>query len=238
MTGVSTTAPDAVGARIGAVVPVLNEAGTIESALAALACAHERIVVDGGSDDATRALADATGARVIGAERGRASQMNAGAALAVSEVLVFVHADTRLPPDWCDRVRDALRDEARRWGRFDVELDDPGLLLRVVGWAMNLRSRLTGICTGDQAIFVRRDAFEEVGGFAPIALMEDIELSGRLRRRYGRPVALTARVRVSARRWRRDGILRTILRMWIYRSLYWFGASPDRLHELYYGARR
>lgn len=234
MTGGSTTGRADRKAGISAIVPALDEAANIAAIVGQLATADETIVVDGGSTDATRELAIAAGARLVGSGRGRAVQMNAGAAVARGAILVFVHADSRLPPGWHDAVAAVARSGAQRWGRFDVEIDAPGILMRVVGAAMNLRSRLTGICTGDQCIFVDRAAFDSVGGFPPIALMEDIEISSRLRRRFGRPAVLRQRVGVSARRWQRDGVLRTILRMWAYRAMYWAGVSAERLHALYY----
>jgi rSAM/selenodomain-associated transferase 2 len=222
------------GPRISVVVPVLNEAADIVASLQALAplraCGHEVVVVDGGSDDGTPELARALADRVLAAPRGRALQMNAGAGAAKGGVLLFLHVDVRLPQG-ADRVLlDAL--QARRWGRFDVTLDSPRALLRLVGTMMNLRSRLTGIATGDQAIFVRRDAFESVGGYPEIPLMEDVELSARLRR-LGRPACLRARALVSARRWEARGALRTIVLMWRLRWAHFFGADPRRLAERY-----
>ncbi|MCM5569084.1 TIGR04283 family arsenosugar biosynthesis glycosyltransferase [Burkholderiaceae bacterium FT117] len=224
--------------RISVVVPALNEAAGIVAALRpALREADEVIVVDGGSADATVELARAAGAKLVtDAARGRAAQMNAGAAVASGEVLLFLHADTRLPEGWAAALRASLA--ARHWGRFDVSLDAPGRLLAIVGAMMNLRSRLSGICTGDQAIFVARAAWRRVGGFPPIALMEDIEISRRLKRVAGPPACLRERVAVSARRWQARGALRTIVGMWWWRALYFLGASPDWLHARYYGRRR
>lgn len=220
--------------RITIVVPVLNEAEGIVRALQALkplrARGHEVVVVDGGSDDRTPELARALADRVLAAPRGRARQMNAGARGAAGDALVFVHADARLPQDADRMVLEALA--ARPWGRFDVRLDSPRTLLALVGATMNLRSRLSGIATGDQAIFVRREVFERLGGYAEIPLMEDVELSARLRR-LGRPACLRARVLVSARRWQARGALRTILLMWRLRLAYFLGADPVRLAERY-----
>ncbi len=192
------------------------------------------LVVDGGSRDTTVRIARAAGAIVVCAARGRANQMNAGAAAAGdAEVLLFVHADTRLPSGWRASIEQAVGAGAR-WGRFDVRLDSARATLRIVGAMMNLRSRLTGICTGDQALFVRADAWARCGGFAPMPLMEDVELSGRYRRAEGRPAALRERVLVSARRWERRGVLRTIALMWLLRAMYFAGASTRTLHRLYY----
>lgn len=224
--------------RLSVVVPALNEAAVIESALGALAVlrvrGHEVIVVDGGSTDATLALAAGKADRVITAPRGRASQMNAGAALASGDVLVFVHADTRLPDDADFAIARGLTHHGRSWGRFDVSIDSRRRLLRLVGWTMNVRSRLTGIATGDQAIFVRRGEFDSVGGFPSLALMEDVAMSRRLKRRSP-PLCLKDRVLASARRWESNGALRTIFVMWWLRLRYFLGASPDRLARTYDG---
>jgi len=220
--------------KLSIIVPALNEAAGIERALLPLqplrARRHEVIVVDGGSDDATRRLALPLADRVLRAPRGRALQMNAGAACAQGEGLVFLHADTQLP-EAADRAVAAALGESP-WGRFDVRIVGRSPLLGVVAWAMNLRSRLTGIATGDQAIFVRRTVFESLGGYAAIPLMEDVELSRRLRA-IGRPACLEARVATSARRWEARGVLRTIALMWRLRLAYWLGADPARLAERY-----
>lgn len=222
------------------VIPVLDEAAGIVDCLAALAplrTASEIIVVDGGSVDGTRALAAPPRAdRVIDTARGRARQMNAGAAAALGEVLVFLHADTRLPARALESMRAAL-ERGAAWGRFDVAITGRHPLLRVVAAFMNLRSRITGIATGDQAVFVRRAEFQAVGGFPEIALMEDIALAARLKRRT-RPACLKARVTTSGRRWERNGVLRTIALMWWLRLAYFLGADPDRLARLYYRAPR
>lgn len=220
------------------VVPVLNEELALPGCLAALRGLPVRVVVvDGGSTDASRELAAAAGVELRHSGAGRARQMNVGAqALCEERALLFLHADTRLPDGWLSALQGAL-DEGWRWGRFDVRLDSHERLLIMVGAMMNLRSRLTGICTGDQAIFMDSQAWRQCGGYAPIALMEDIELSGRMRHLAGRPAALRKRVLVSARRWQRRGTLRTIALMWSLRALYFAGCSPARLHRLYYGRR-
>ena len=218
------------------IVPTLNEAAGIVAQLMSLQPLRGRgvqvIVVDGGSSDGTAGLASPLVDAVASAARGRAVQMNAGAGLARGEVLLFLHADTRLPESADLLVGDALADEQRTWGRFDVAIEGVHPLLRVVAWSMNQRSRLTGIATGDQAMFVRRSAFERVGGFPDLPLMEDIALSRRLKR-LGRPLCLRARVMTSARRWVRLGVLRTIVLMWALRVGYWLGVDPRRLAKAY-----
>jgi rSAM/selenodomain-associated transferase 2 len=218
------------------VMPVLNEAAHVEAALHTLAPLRNRgaevIVVDGGSHDGSAELAHPLSDQVLTAPRGRAVQMNAGAAIARGEVLLFLHADTRLPDDADCLVLDGLAQSGRVWGRFDICFGDDDRLLRLVAATMNVRSRLTGICTGDQAIFVTRAAFEAIGGFPAIALMEDVALSARLKR-VSRPLCLRARVTTSGRRWRAHGVLRIILLMWRLRLAYFFGADPANLAEQY-----
>ena len=217
--------------RLSIVIPALDEAERIGAALRALAPPRSRgcevIVVDGGSADRTRELAGPLCDRVVSSARGRAAQMNCGARYASGDALLFLHVDTLLPPDSDLLIDKAL--ENRLWGRFDVEIEGRHRLLKVVAWAMNLRSRLSGIATGDQAIFVRRDAFP---GFEPIALMEDIAFSREMKRR-GAPACLRERVRTSGRRWEKRGVLRTVVLMWRLRLLYYFGARPERLARLY-----
>lgn len=222
------------------VIPCLDESAVIVDALDTLRplreAGHEVIVVDAG-DDGTGARAAALADRVIRSPRGRAVQMNRGAAVARGEVLLFLHADTRLPAGAAELVSEGMRRTGLRWGRFDVRLSGRHSLLRVVERAMNLRSRLTGIATGDQAIFVDRSLFERVGGYPEIALMEDIALSKRLKRE-GHPLCLSARVLTSSRRWEREGVLRTVVLMWWLRLRYYLGADPVDLARLYGGASR
>ena len=226
--------------RISIIVPTLNEAQGIASALAALAPmrerGHEVIVVDGGSGDGTRALARGAADRVVSAPRGRASQMNAGAVLARGEVLLFLHADTRLPENADARILHGLAESGRACGRFDARIEGESRLLPVIAFFMNLRSRATGIATGDQAIFVRRDAFERAGRFPPLELMEDIALSSSLKR-VSRPLCIAEKVVTSGRRWERRGIVRTVLLMWRLRLEFFFGAAPASLARLYDGDR-
>ena len=223
-------------ARLSIVVPTFNEAACIGECLLALQPLRRRgaelIVVDGGSTDATRAHAEPLADCVLQAPRGRARQMNAGAAEARAETLLFLHADTRLPDGALDAIESALVDPRTHWGRFDVRIDGKPALLKVVAWLMNLRSRVSGIATGDQAIFVRRAAFFRVGGFPDQPLMEDVELSLRLRR-WSAPACLRHQVATSGRRWERDGVWRTIALMWRLRWLYWTGTPPERLAQMY-----
>jgi rSAM/selenodomain-associated transferase 2 len=218
------------------IIPTLNEAGNVVETLGPLqrfrTWGHEIIVVDGGSRDHTPALCQPFVDQLIDAPPGRARQMNAGAAVARGHVLVFLHADTRLPRTADRAIDKALSRRSRHWGRFDIRLSGRHPLLRVIESAVNARSRLTGISTGDQAIFVRRAAFEEIGGFADIPLMEDIELSRALKG-LSRPACTRKKVITSSRRWERQGITRTIVEMWSMRLRFFFGAHPNTLARRY-----
>lgn len=222
---------------VAVILPVLNEAGTLPTLLEHLRqqMPDEIIVVDGGSTDTTRdivwARTDPLSVRWLVSARGRASQMNTAAAAARADVLLFLHADTRLPLDALESVRAVIR-AGNVWGRFDVRLDNPRFVYRVIERFMNWRSALTGIATGDQAIFVRRNVFDKLGGYPAIALMEDIALSARLKRIMA-PVRLRAVVTTSARRWERHGVAHTVARMWWLRLCYWIGVSPARLARWY-----
>ncbi len=222
--------------RLSIVIPVLNEGDGIASALNALTELRqdgvELIVVDGGSQDATVQRAQAHADHVIAAPRGRALQMNAGAAKASGDVLLFLHADTRLPREAVALVCGGLARNGRNWGRFDVRIAGRHPALRLVASMMNWRSRLTGIATGDQAIFVRRAAFYAAGAFPEIPLMEDIALSKRLKR-ADRPLCLKECVVTSGRRWEAHGIVPTIVLMWRLRLAYFFGANPATLARQY-----
>jgi rSAM/selenodomain-associated transferase 2 len=223
------------------IIPVLNEQESIGKSLAALQSLRRRgvevIVVDGGSTDTTVALAQPLADLVLDAPVGRASQMNAGARRAQGEHFLFLHSDTALPDQAPAQISVALNEGKRIWGRFDVQFDSPLRILRLVAFMMNGRSRLTGIATGDQGMFVQRGAFEQVGGFPEIALMEDIALSRSLKR-LSRPVCLHTRVTTSARRWEENGALRTILLMWRLRAAFFLHADPSRLAERYRHARK
>jgi rSAM/selenodomain-associated transferase 2 len=218
------------------IVPVLDEAPNIVAALEALAPVRARcaevIVVDGGSADDTVALAKPHATFLITAVRARATQMNAGAAIARGDVFIFLHADTRLPAEADRLVLDGLTRSGRAWGRFDVRIEGAHPLFPVIAALMNVRSRLTGITTGDQAMFCTREAFTAVGGFPEIALMEDITLARNLKR-VSRPLCLSARVTTSGRRWEKRGVVRTVLLMWRLRLAYFFGAKPEDLARRY-----
>ncbi|SDJ74050.1 TIGR04283 family arsenosugar biosynthesis glycosyltransferase [Billgrantia gudaonensis] len=217
------------------VIPSLNEAEGIEATLTALlglwGCGVEIVVVDGGSEDATVALARPLASQVIESPPGRARQMNAGARASHGERLLFLHADTRLPKRADRRVERALAG-SHCWGRFDVRLAGRHPLLPIIAFAMNRRSRLTGIATGDQALFMTREAYEAVSGFPEQPLMEDIAMSQRLKR-LSRPACLRARVTTSGRRWERYGAWRTIRLMWRLRWRYWRGETPETLAREY-----
>ncbi len=222
------------------IVPVLNEGAALAARLQALQPLRSRgaelMVVDGGSTDGSVAVAAALADQVLTAPRGRAAQMNAGACATRAGTLLFLHADTQLPPDADALIEQAL-DAGCAWGRFDVHIAGAHPLLPMVAAFMNARSRITGIATGDQAMFVRRAVFNAVGGFAPQPLMEDIALSRRLRA-VGAPACLAARVITSGRRWDEHGLWRTIALMWRLRAAYFLGASPQALAARYGYATR
>jgi rSAM/selenodomain-associated transferase 2 len=215
---------------------VLNEANGIQQFLARLQpwreAGCELVVVDGGSVDQSVALTQGLCDRVVRSSSGRARQMNAGARESLAPLLLFLHADTALPSAALNTLRELSQGRQRFWGRFDVRLGGPAPLLRVVERMMNRRSRITGIATGDQAIFVSRALFDDVGAYPDIELMEDIALSARLRRRVW-PDCLPLRVETSARRWEQNGIVATIFTMWGLRLAYALGVSPRRLAVWY-----
>lgn len=233
---------------ISVIIPTLNEERTIMATLAHTAALgfDELIVVDGGSLDQTPVLVESykrrtqspaqSPVRLVTAPCGRAHQMNEGAKASRGEILLFLHADTQLPGDAKMMIDTTLADQRMVGGRFDVRFDRPSMWGTIISRMMNWRSRLSGIATGDQALFVRRPIFEQMGGFADMPLMEDIDFSRRLKRK-GATAALTATVTTSFRRWERHGPLRTILLMWVLRFLYWIGISPSHLVEWYKAVR-
>jgi rSAM/selenodomain-associated transferase 2 len=224
---------------ISVVIPTLNEEQTIIETLSLTARLgfEEIIVVDGGSTDQTRARAQSLGlAQVLISQPGRARQLNAGAQVGRGDVLLFLHADTHLPPSAKSRIEAALENRLAVGGRFDVQFDIPSVWSYLISALMNIRSRLTRISTGDQALFVRKEVFEQLGGYSDIPIMEDIDLTARLKRR-GPTIALRERVTTSFRRWQRQGPLKTILLMWMLRLLYWLGVNPHRLKNFYVAVR-
>lgn len=217
------------------IVPVLNESASLNDQLSRLRVLREQgaevLLVDGGSVDSTRDIIRAEGFSLIESECGRAIQMNAGARAMQSDILIFLHADTRLPPDSLLKVEQHLS-QGRQWGRFDVRIVGSSSWLAVIAFFMNMRSRLTGIATGDQTLFMTRAAFDSAGGFPLQPLMEDIEMSKRLKR-LSAPVCLHDRVETSGRRWEKYGVWKTILLMWRLRWAYWRGTSASELARLY-----
>ena len=222
--------------KISVVIPVLNEAALVVQNLPALqpfrVAGHELILVDGGSDDATVSLSEPFVDQTIRSSKGRSRQMNNGAIAAKGEILLFLHIDTLLPEGADRLIVNGMKREMRSWGRFDVRLSGRHPLFRVVAWLMNWRSRITGIATGDQAIFVQKKLFRTVGGFPEIDLMEDIALCKRLKG-YSPPCCLWQRVIISSRRWEKNGMVRTILLMWVLRGAYFFKVNPNRLAKFY-----
>ena len=223
---------------ISVVIPVLNEEKTIAASLTALMPLqpHQVIVVDGGSRDRTREISAQMGASVTTGALGRARQMNCGAGQATGDILLFLHADTRLPPGAFDAIVGALEDTRYLGGRFDVDLDGDHWLLQVIAAMINQRSRITKVATGDQAIFVRRDVFARMGGFPDIPLMEDIAFCRALKR-LGGIACLRSKVLTSARRWETEGVWRTVIKMWTLKLLYFAGVSPVRLKRFYADTR-
>ncbi|HEX5802854.1 MAG TPA: TIGR04283 family arsenosugar biosynthesis glycosyltransferase [Azospira sp.] len=235
MTAAGERAPASRRPAVSIVVPVLDEGDGLVERLRELQAwrrqGAELVVVDGGSRDRSAELAAPLADRLVRAPRGRGRQMNAGAAIARGDLLLFLHADTRLPPTALAAIG-AARAAGAQWGRFDVRIDGTLAGLALVALMMNWRSRLTGIATGDQAIFVTREAFDRVGGFPEIALMEDIAFCRRMRRESP-PACLREKVVTSGRRWQQHGLLRTILLMWRLRWRFHFGADPDELARVY-----
>ena len=222
--------------RVSIIIPTLNEAPTIRDTVIDLAgsreLGHEVILADGGSNDQTVSLAGPHVDRIVHTTKGRARQMNAGARAAGGDILVFLHADTRLAAGAIESIQRGLANPSACWGRFDVRLSGHASIFRLIETMMNWRSRLTGIASGDQAIFVRRRLFQDIGGFPCIALMEDIALSRRLKD-LSPPICLAEPVLTSSRRWERDGVIATILRMWALRLAFAVGTKPSVLARYY-----
>ena len=226
--------------KLSIIIPVLDEAASIKAALAALRPLRQRgaevIVVDGGSSDNTFLLAQTLCDQLIRSASGRATQQNAGAQIATGDTLLFLHIDTQLPDNVDMLVDAALKADRTAWGRFDVRFSTDGdrlhPMLKIIAALMNFRSRMTGIATGDQCIFVRKSVFNAVLGFPHIPLMEDIALSNALKK-ISAPACLRDCVVTSARRWQRNGVWRTMMLMWWLRFAYWVGVSPGRLATWY-----
>jgi rSAM/selenodomain-associated transferase 2 len=221
--------------QLSVIVPMLNEEGAIARTLGAIrrgAPGAELIVVDGGSEDHSLEAARGGCDALIQSARGRAVQMNGGAARARGDVLAFVHADTIVPETFAADIARAVSDPKVAGGRFDLRLDDPHPLFVLIGALISMRSRLSRTATGDQAIFVRREVFASLGGFPEIPICEDLDFARRLKR-AGRVACLHSKVVTSARRWRRRGITRTVIRMWTIRLLYLAGVPPARLSRFY-----
>ncbi len=231
--------------KISVIIPVLNEETAVREMLPEMQwireSGHELIVVDGGSTDDSFPLAKNFSDAVIVSTQGRAVQMNAGAKIATGDVLLFLHIDTILPPDSLSKILTSVNwgntqnnsQVEKAWGRFDVRLSGSHFMFRIIEALMNWRSRITGIATGDQAIFVSKELFEHIGGYKEIPLMEDIEISRRLKK-FCKPVCIQDRVIASSRRWEVSGIYRTVFLMWRLRFSYWLGVDPVRLVKQYY----
>ena len=220
--------------KISVILPVLNEAESIEQTLLPLQSwrqrGHQLILVDAQSRDKTLQLARPLVDEIIQSARGRANQMNAGVVHAHHEILLFLHADTLLDENADQIIIDALKPS--QWGRFNVCFSSKRFIFRVIAFMMNARSCLTGIATGDQAIFIKKALFNKIGGYPVQPLMEDIELSKRLKR-LSPVVCIKQTVKTSCRRWQNNGVVRTIVLMWWLRAAYFFGVSADRLKHWY-----
>jgi rSAM/selenodomain-associated transferase 2 len=220
--------------KFSIIIPTLNEEKTIQRCLLDLQPLRNRseiIVIDGESADNTRMLAVPLADKVTISEKGRSKQMNIGARQATGDILIFLHADTRLPENALQLIQQKINN-SRQWGRFDIQLSGNRFVLKVIACMMNWRSRLTGIATGDQVIFVTRQAFEKAGLYPEISLMEDIALCKALKK-ISPPICLKAKVISSGRRWERNGIYKMIFLMWSIRLRYFFGADPQTLDFLY-----
>jgi len=223
---------------IALVVPLLNEAAVLPALLAMVRGlpVDELVLVDGGSQDGTAEMLAQCGLRWLKSSAGRANQMNAGAAICHSDLLLFLHADTQISPEQIDHLRAVFADTTLQSGRFDLRVSGSGWVFRLISTMINLRSRCTKIASGDQAMFVRRTRFVAVGGFPNLPLMEDIALSRRLKQAGG-VVSLRAQVVTSSRRWRQGGVVRTIVLMWLLRLGFYAGVSPQRLARFYRQSR-
>ena len=218
---------------ISIIIPTLNEEGCLKKTLEAIGRGIEIIVVDGGSSDSTREIANDFTGKVILSERGRGAQMDRGARAASGDILLFLHADTSLPKDWRDCIENALKDDRVVGGGFSLKIDAKGFSFRLIEAVANIRAKYLGLIYGDQAIFVKRDAFFSTGGFMGLPLMEDVDFIRRIRKK-GKVLLLDADVSTSPRQWQKKGILRTTIGNLFFLSLYYAGVSPQRLYRLYY----
>ena len=221
---------------VSVIIPTLNEADTVKDALISVGQGGELIVVDAGSHDSTIKIASRFTEKIILSERGRGNQMDRGAREAKGDVLLFLHADTKLPEDWKDQITDALKDDMIIGGGFRLKIDSRKICFRIMEKIINWRSKYLGLIYGDQAIFARRDAFFAVGGFMGLPLMEDVDFIKRLKSK-GTVILLDADVSTSSRHWEKKGILITTLRNWIFLGLYCLGVSPEKLYKRYYAVR-
>ena len=218
---------------VSVIIPTLNEADTVKDALISVGQGGELIVVDAGNHDSTIKIASRFTEKIILSERGRGNQMDRGAREAKGDVLLFLHADTKLPEDWKDQITDALKDDMIIGGGFRLKIDSRKICFRIMEKIINWRSKYLGLIYGDQAIFARRDAFFAVGGFMGLPLMEDVDFIKRLKSK-GTVILLDADVSTSSRHWEKKGILITTLRNWIFLGLYCLGVSPEKLYKWYY----
>ncbi|MCW9030480.1 MAG: TIGR04283 family arsenosugar biosynthesis glycosyltransferase [Gammaproteobacteria bacterium] len=221
---------------VSIIIPALNEESSIKNLLQQLQVSrqqgHEVIVVDGGSEDQTIAVSTLLADKVIQSDPGRAVQMNKGAVQASGDILWFLHADSVISENAIKNIQFNLNEQNKDWGRFNIKLSGLHYMFRIIEKMINFRSCLSSIATGDQGIFIKRKVFDDVGGYSNIPLMEDIDISKKLRAQ-SRSVCIKETLTTSSRRWEKNGILSTILLMWRLRFLYWLGISADKLASQY-----